>query len=332
MFVTTASSGSSSQQRAVGLVGLDDEPLPRAPAGVRARRAQLAADEVAGVHRRSRSSAWATIERGRRLAVRAGDGDRAPQRGELARAARRGAARAARARGRRALGVVRARSRWRRRARRRRPRGRSRRRGRRPASIPAVAQRARGTATPARSEPVTCAPSARATSARPLIPAPPIADEVQPPAGPACRSRRALDRRAAARRREQLGGDRLRPRPGRASARRRARHRGQPRRGRRAARRPRRAAARRSARRRARTTAAPRVGHPARVGGLVVGGGVRDTGRGSPGCPCAAISKTEPPARATHEVGRRAAPRRSCVDVGAQVVARRRRRAGAASA
>ena len=50
------------QHRAVGLVGLDDQPLARAPVGVRAGRAQLAADEVRRAPARTRSSAWATIE------------------------------------------------------------------------------------------------------------------------------------------------------------------------------------------------------------------------------------------------------------------------------
>ena len=48
------------EQRAVGLVGLDDQPLPRPPAGVRAGRAHLPADEVAGSAPAPRS-AWTSM-------------------------------------------------------------------------------------------------------------------------------------------------------------------------------------------------------------------------------------------------------------------------------
>ena len=52
-------------------------------------------------------------------------------------------------------------------------------------SMPAARSGAAYGEPAARSEPVTLAPSARATSARPLIPAPPMPDEVQrrPPQG-----------------------------------------------------------------------------------------------------------------------------------------------------
>ena len=105
--------------------------------------------------------------RRRRLAVGAGDGDRRLQAGELAEQV--GAVQLA---ARAALGVGRPRSRWSRRP--RRPRARWPRRGRRAArsrprfSVPAYGEPA------ARSDPVTLAPSACATTARPLIPAPPI--------------------------------------------------------------------------------------------------------------------------------------------------------------
>ena len=49
------------EQRAVGLVGLDHEPLARAPAGVGAGRAHGAADEVARGPSRSRRSACTSM-------------------------------------------------------------------------------------------------------------------------------------------------------------------------------------------------------------------------------------------------------------------------------
>ena len=81
--VSTAIAGRELEQRAVGLVGLDDEPLPRAPAGVRAGRAHGAADEVARVHPAAAQRVDEHARR-RRLAVRAGDGDRRAQARQLA--------------------------------------------------------------------------------------------------------------------------------------------------------------------------------------------------------------------------------------------------------
>ena len=75
--------GRELEQRAVGLVGLDDQPLPRAPAGVGPRRADGAADEVARVHPAAAQRVHEHARR-RRLAVRAGDRDRRAQPGELA--------------------------------------------------------------------------------------------------------------------------------------------------------------------------------------------------------------------------------------------------------
>ena len=76
-------SGRQPEQRPVGLVGLHDEPLPRAPAGIGAGRAHRAADEVAGVHVAAAQRVHEHA-RGRRLAVRAGDGDRRAQACQLA--------------------------------------------------------------------------------------------------------------------------------------------------------------------------------------------------------------------------------------------------------
>ena len=70
------------EQRAVGLVGLDDQPLPRPPASVRARRAHLAADEVGRVGAAPAQRVHEHARR-RRLPVGAGDRDRRPQPGEL---------------------------------------------------------------------------------------------------------------------------------------------------------------------------------------------------------------------------------------------------------
>jgi hypothetical protein len=75
--------GVEGEHRAVGLVGLHDEPLAGAPVGVQAGRAQLAADEI----RRLQAAGQQRVghhRRRRRLAVRAGDRDRALQSAELA--------------------------------------------------------------------------------------------------------------------------------------------------------------------------------------------------------------------------------------------------------
>ncbi len=71
------------EQRAVRLVGLDHEPLARPPAGVRAGRADLATDQVAGVHSASAQRVDDHARR-RRLAVGARDRDRRPQPCDLA--------------------------------------------------------------------------------------------------------------------------------------------------------------------------------------------------------------------------------------------------------
>ena len=159
------------QQRAVGLVGLDHEPLPLPPAGVGSGRADLAADQVARVHPAPAQRVH-DHARGRRLAVGAADRDRRLQPGQLAEQL--GAVQLALAAlaGDRALGVL----------------GRDRAGdhdlgalghvggvvARRPAR-PRARAAARGSSEPpVRSEPVTVAPSERATSARPLMPAPPI--------------------------------------------------------------------------------------------------------------------------------------------------------------
>ena len=150
------------EQRAVGLVGLDHQPLPRPPAGVRARRAHLAADQVG----RIRAAAAQGVDehaRGRRLAVGAGDGDRRPQPGQLGEQVGAVQLAASRPRARGSPG-----------------RSRSSRRPRRPSgtlaaswpttgSIPASRSRAAYEEPPERSEPVTdraelAAPRARARS------------------------------------------------------------------------------------------------------------------------------------------------------------------------
>jgi len=70
------------QQRAVGLVGLDDDPFPLPPAGVGLRAAQLAADHVARIHAARRERVHQ--HRGSRgLAVGSGYGERPSQHGEL---------------------------------------------------------------------------------------------------------------------------------------------------------------------------------------------------------------------------------------------------------
>ena len=75
--------GGELEQRPVGLVGLDHEPLPFPPARVRPRRAHRAADQVARIHPH-RAQRVHEHARGRRLAVRPGDRDRRPQARELA--------------------------------------------------------------------------------------------------------------------------------------------------------------------------------------------------------------------------------------------------------
>ena len=70
------------EHRAVRLVGLDHEPLPRAPVGVEAGRRQRPADEVGGLE----AAAQQHVRRHRRrrgLAVRPGDRDRALERAQL---------------------------------------------------------------------------------------------------------------------------------------------------------------------------------------------------------------------------------------------------------
>ena len=74
--------GPEREQRAVGLVGLDDDPLAAPPAGVDPGVAELAADHV----RRIEPAAAQDVHdhrRGRRLAVRAGDRQAAAQRRDL---------------------------------------------------------------------------------------------------------------------------------------------------------------------------------------------------------------------------------------------------------
>ena len=80
--VRTRDLGVELEQRAVGLVGLDHDPLAAPPAGVRSGGAQLAADDVGRVE----PAAAQRVDdhrRGRRLAVGPGDGQAAAQRGDL---------------------------------------------------------------------------------------------------------------------------------------------------------------------------------------------------------------------------------------------------------
>ena len=235
--------GRQPQEAGVALVGLGDDPLALAPAGVGggavlADPRHLAADEEGrvGADRPQRPDRH---RRRRRLAVGAGDRDQPLLGAELG---QQGAAvdrlDPALA-GQRQLRVARRRSRSRRPP--RRPRAGSRRRGRPPARARPRAgapyKRSRE-----RSLPVTVAPSRAQTSASPLIPAPPM---------PMKCSRRAAPVAGAAhqRRRQYLVGDPAKHRDAQARARPRpsppaapvAEH----------GRRPRRAAARRSAPRRA---------------------------------------------------------------------------------
>ena len=55
MFVTIAASSAQPEERAVALVGLDDEPLARVEPGVRPDLVELAADEEARVQVRRRA-------------------------------------------------------------------------------------------------------------------------------------------------------------------------------------------------------------------------------------------------------------------------------------
>ena len=155
------------EQRAVGLVGLDHDPLALAPAGVGAGRAQLAADHVGGIEARA-AQRVDDHRRGGGLAVGAGHRDAALERGDLGQQV--GAVQLAAARPPGARGC-RAGPRSSRRPRRRR--GRWRRRARSPARSRARAG-ARCSSTRRGQSRVTWAPRARATSARPLIPAPPM--------------------------------------------------------------------------------------------------------------------------------------------------------------
>ena len=77
------------EHRAIGLVGLDDQPLALAPVRVRHAVADRAADEPARLEAR-RAHRMDDHRGGRRLAVGAGDRDRAPQRGQLASSSARG--------------------------------------------------------------------------------------------------------------------------------------------------------------------------------------------------------------------------------------------------
>jgi hypothetical protein len=75
--------GMQRQERAVGLVGLRDQPLPCSPSRVGAQVADLAADDPRGIHAR-RAQRNRDHRRGRGLAVGARDADDAPGRCDLA--------------------------------------------------------------------------------------------------------------------------------------------------------------------------------------------------------------------------------------------------------
>ena len=161
------------QERAVGLVGLDDHPLARCPTprsacgrrrAAAARRRPRSRPPRRTPPARARSSPWSSSCRACPRPRSRGASTR-PRR-----AARRGGARAAsRAPPRPRAG--RRESRWRRPARCRR--ARARRRGRPAARCRPRAAR-RSTASRRASQPLTSAPSACAISASPLIPAPPM--------------------------------------------------------------------------------------------------------------------------------------------------------------
>ena len=169
--VTTAIVGASLSRRAVGLVGLDHEPLRRRPSRRWSRSR--------GPRRRPGSgpaasrSAWTIIARRRRLAVGAGDGDRRLQARELAQQvgavqlAAPAVVRSGLSGGDRArvddLGARRAR--W--------PR-----RGRSSARCPALSGPPYGESA-ARSEPVTSRRARARPAASPLMPGAADADEVQ---------------------------------------------------------------------------------------------------------------------------------------------------------
>ncbi len=74
--------GRQAQERAIGLVGLHDHPLPRSPCGVGRGRAQLAADEVARIHVTAQQGVGGHGRR-RGLPVRPRDRDAALECGEL---------------------------------------------------------------------------------------------------------------------------------------------------------------------------------------------------------------------------------------------------------
>ena len=182
------------QERAIGLVGLDDHPLPAAPDGVRpvaaAGQRQLRADRVAGVlaARRQRVRVIAVVvvlpcvpatAITRRSAAAAASSSPRWWHGRRARARPRPRG------GRRG-------SPWRRPA--PRPAARARRRGRPAARCRPRAAR-RSTASRPRRSRVTSAPSACAISASPLMPGAADADEVQL----AARPRRAQPARCARR-------------------------------------------------------------------------------------------------------------------------------------
>jgi hypothetical protein len=94
------------EHRPVGLVGLDDEPLARAPVGVVPGRREGASDQVRGLQVAAQQHVG-DHRGGRRLAVRPGDRDRALQSAQLCQqVGTRVVAQAAVARGG-ALGVVR---------------------------------------------------------------------------------------------------------------------------------------------------------------------------------------------------------------------------------
>ena len=196
MFVTTAISGER-QERAIGLVGLDDQPLAVAPAGVGAQVAHLAADDPAGVQPARRAARAAIIAVVVVLPCAPATAITRARRGDLAAAARRAAGPAARARAPRRAPGCRARSRSSARPRRRRPAGRCRRDGRRSCGSPSARAAARSTGDHARSEPVTCAPErVRGQRVARSCPRPPIPTRCS--ASAQCRT--ASDRSSASRR------------------------------------------------------------------------------------------------------------------------------------
>ena len=155
-----------------------------------------------------------------------------------------------------------------------------------------------------------------ATSARPLIPAPPIPTKCS--RRPRARARRPSSlRRPPRRAREHLGGDARGVAGGASAARARPPSPRSARRVVRPARRPRGQALRRQLGVGDRHRGAG-LGHPAGVGGLVVGRRRAGRGSGPPAGRAAAISNTEPPARATTRsaASERRAERRRCSRAG----------------